>query len=138
MSPAPKHTRRWLQFGLGTMFLAVTLVALVLGWELRVIHQRRDVLVTIRERQGVVELPLTGEQRRRIDCGVFLAGYHPAAVPFWRAWLGDAPVDCFLLPATSFSKDDVVQIVRSFPESEVWRLDTDGIPVDDANIGELK
>jgi TRAP-type C4-dicarboxylate transport system permease small subunit len=38
---APPPTRRWFQFGIGTMFLAVTILALWLGWELRIVHQRK-------------------------------------------------------------------------------------------------
>ena len=41
MPQAPRHTRRrWLQFSLGSMFLAMTGFAAWLGWELRFIRGR--------------------------------------------------------------------------------------------------
>jgi hypothetical protein len=32
MSTAPKHTRRWFQFGLGGMFFVLTFLGVFLGW----------------------------------------------------------------------------------------------------------
>ena len=42
MPTAPEHTRRWLQFSLGTMFIAVTVVAGFLAYNVNWIWQRRD------------------------------------------------------------------------------------------------
>jgi len=42
MPPAPKHTRRWFQFSLGTMFVVVTAFNCWLGYELDWIRQRHE------------------------------------------------------------------------------------------------
>jgi hypothetical protein len=44
MPSAPKHTGRWFQFSLGTMFLVVTVVAVVLAYHLNWIQQRHAFL----------------------------------------------------------------------------------------------
>jgi hypothetical protein len=42
MPPAPKHTGRWFQYSLGTMFLVVTAFSCWLGYELNWIRQRHE------------------------------------------------------------------------------------------------
>jgi hypothetical protein len=137
MPQALSTRRRWFQFGLGTLLMVVTLVALVLSWELRLVRKRQDALAMISERQGVVERPIgqTVLARRGELCGV-ARDYESPTLPFWRVWLGDAPVDCFLLPAVTFSKEEMLGIARAFPESDVWRVDDAGNAIDAVNTGE--
>ncbi len=134
MASSSPPTRRWFRFSLRTMFVVVTMVAATLGWELHVVRSRQNLLAIIEERHGFAEFPVTAEDRQAVDCGVALALYERPVVPYWREWLGDAPVECFLLPVELFSTDDALNIARNFPESEVWRIDADGNSIDAVNV----
>jgi hypothetical protein len=48
MLPAPKHSRRWFQFGLGTMLLLVALVA-VSAFAAREHHERKQLEAQLTE-----------------------------------------------------------------------------------------
>jgi hypothetical protein len=52
MSQTAKHTRRWYQFGLGTMFSMVTLLALWLGWNAHQVRQRNELIDHLRSLRG--------------------------------------------------------------------------------------
>jgi hypothetical protein len=56
MSMLTPSRRRWFQFSLRTMFMAVTVFALWLGWELRIVRQRLAMLREITEARGGVIL----------------------------------------------------------------------------------
>ncbi len=53
MTPTPN--RRWLRYSLETLFVAVTVLACWLGYELNWIHQRREALAS-----GIVRFPIDG------------------------------------------------------------------------------
>jgi hypothetical protein len=56
-SDPPKRKRRWFQFSLRTLMIVVTLLALPLGyvgWQARIVRDRKVVLSAIRDRGGHV------------------------------------------------------------------------------------
>jgi hypothetical protein len=59
MAPSPNHTRRLLQFSLGTMLLGVTLFAVWLEWELSVVRARKHALAAM-EASGAFEIRYQG------------------------------------------------------------------------------
>ena len=113
---SPTH-RRWFRFSLGAMVLAVTIVALWLGWDLAFIRERQEWL---RDNPGLV---LTGGQAEvwRAD-GSVVRLIRPSAarepfVPVWRRWLGDAPVAIIL--DIELTDNQRATVARLFPEAEL-------------------
>jgi hypothetical protein len=98
MSPAPKHTRRWLQFGLGTMLVVVTVFALGLGWMVSISQQckrREACLDELAERGGNWGWPSYSRLRPR---------------PY---------VEYIQLPSDRFSAEDVQRVQSIFPEARI-------------------
>lgn len=94
--------RRWFRYSLRTMLVVVTVFAVWLGWELKFVRERKAFLDwTIEERHIIRFTHFDG----------------PApAVPFWRRWLGDAPVQSVMLPHGS-SEADLIRAQSLFPEA---------------------
>ena len=99
MLPTTPHTRRrWCQFGLRTLLVAVTFFALWLGWEMHYIRERRVFLASNRE--VIAAGPKRHLMMRKTQ-------YKPAEIPLWRRWLGDEAVDVIQMP---FAAGDEVHI----------------------------
>ena len=112
MPPAPKHTRRRFQFGLGTMFVMVTVVAVWLGWELTFVRERRTALEWLKKNGGfVVSVAETKNNQ--------VPPPEPVnEIPIWRRWLGDEAM-YFVVPPDNATEDDLSRFQRLFPEA-VW------------------
>jgi hypothetical protein len=118
MSLTPPR-RRWFQFGLRTMFVAVTLFSLWLGWELKFIRDRRAFLA------AMDDLRITEPQNSTSAFGLGFTWTDQssgASIPFWRRWLGDEPQTVLALPSTS-TEADRETAVKLFPEAKVHRID---------------
>jgi hypothetical protein len=107
----PTRFRRPLHsFSLRTVFVVVTVLALLLGWVgdgLRVAMNRRKVRREIEERGGVlVEYDPAGPGRRMI-------------VPLQRSWLGDRPIEHVHWPH-ELTTPDCQWIQGAFPEAAVY------------------
>ena len=117
MSPAPKHSRRWLQFSLGTMLLLVTVFAVWLGWELKFIRERQAWLRRVADDPENLVILSTGFEKRGIDYVTYLALSEPVTIPAWRRWLGDqALISAILAPSSEIELDDMH---RLFPEADL-------------------
>jgi hypothetical protein len=131
MFQAAPTRRRWLQFGLRTMFVVVTVFAVWLGWELKFIRERQAFLSRMEEQGGLTIF--AGEEG---ESGVmYFEGQTP--IPFWRRWLGDRAVASPgfpLAPVLSGEWDDQhedalnKEIDRLFPESKQYRTGINSIP----------
>jgi hypothetical protein len=124
MSEPTPPTRRWYQFGLGTLFLAMTVFALWLGWELKFVRERQACEARVWQSEDAAKdalpwpLPvsrsgfwLTPDQMRK------------RSIPFWRRWLGDEPFAWVSVPAT-FADSEFRDVQTLFPEAFVYsRLD---------------
>jgi len=105
-------TRRYWQFGLGTLFLAFTLVALAAawcGWQMGLVHERQQLSTYIVDHGGSVysNLELVGE-----------SDAHP--VSRFRRWLGDQAVAQIYLPPPAFGDEDFARVKHAFPEANVF------------------
>lgn len=102
MPSAPRTSRRWAQFGLRSLLVITTLVAIVLGYHANWLHQRQALLAT----EGVYDLT---------------EGY---AAPRPRApallWIcGELGVNT--LAVMSYVEIDTAEAERLFPEAKVAR-----------------
>ena len=106
MSTAPK--RRWFRFSLRTVFVAVTIFCVWLGFQFRIIHQRQSMLRWIRDHRGSTYEMSSGSHWRA------------ELVPSWRQWFGDRPIKFII-----FNEEDLPdagqleRIEQLFPESNI-------------------
>jgi hypothetical protein len=106
--PPRARRPRWI-FWLTASWVAMTVFAIGLGWQVNLIRQRRQFVQWI--------------ERRQQACGdaqisVALARADHARIPFWRTWLGDQAFDNISLPCNSTPTDD--ERARTlFPEAIV-------------------
>lgn len=112
-------SRRWFQFGLQTMFVAVTVLAVWLGYDANWIRQRRDGLVWISEhaiRSGSIVII----RDSRIG------------LPWPLRILGEQPAMCRIVRASEDEQHDLpafrarlATIQRQFPECQIkeWAAD---------------
>jgi hypothetical protein len=105
----PKPTcRRWLQFALGTMLLAMVISNLFVFW-LRnhsVVYQRQIA-------RGHTKGVLLANQ-------VTIAGRERARIPAWRTMFGDEAI-AFIYLRDDASDEEATRMVALFPEAEVYR-----------------
>ncbi|HEY4311724.1 MAG TPA: hypothetical protein VGN12_19920 [Pirellulales bacterium] len=108
--PQPKHTRRWFQFSLRTMFALMTLVALWLASELATIRERRQMRERIHADFGTV---INVSEARELGLSL---EKQSVSVPFWRRWLGDEAVAEVDLAFGSLD-EKVTAAQKMFPEA---------------------
>jgi hypothetical protein len=101
MAPAPEHTRRWYQFGLRSLFMAMTLAAVPLGWiaySLNWIHQRRAVFDQLQVRAMSLR-----DESTEAPAGLWLFG-ESGVQEIW---------------CRNLTPRDVELVERLFPEAEI-------------------
>ncbi len=109
MPLAPKHTRRWFQFSLRTMFVLVTVFGLS-GW------LGRNAQQAWQRNQLLRELAPLGEVISDTLLGVTLP--HAKIPLVWRCF-GAAPVAVIFVPNGSVAPNDNLRLRHSLPESEI-------------------
>jgi hypothetical protein len=111
MKPASNH--RWFQFSLRTLFVAVTVAALFLGWigwRLNQARQRENLLQS---------LGVDGARITRIPA---------QSSPFMLRKFGTTYIGEILLPSSKFSDADINRVRAIFPEAKIELFATfDGI-----------
>ncbi|HEY1600840.1 MAG TPA: hypothetical protein VGG64_14625 [Pirellulales bacterium] len=123
--PATLPTRRrWFQFGLGTMLLVITALAVGLGWELNFVRARRAFDMRARAEGAGYAFPasasLSASWPEAMRDGEYETRW-PPRVPMWREWLGDQPYGLVMVP-DAWPKKEAANVERLFPESFVfWR-----------------
>ena len=102
------HRGRWFQFSLRTLLVTVTVFAILLGWQLSCICQRRGFVESMEE-----PVALENEQAGRLlvspQAGTLTATsmnviVSNASIPFRRRWLGDEAILLMWLPRTTVSR----------------------------------
>lgn len=118
-SMPPRRIR--VQFGLGTMFLVVAAVALVLGWEVTFVRDRRACAARIRESFGGYALPYPESEALNgpDELPEWRDPRPTPSVPFWRQWLRDEPFGVISVPET-WPEQEVRRVRALFPEAFVW------------------
>lgn len=99
---ADKLKHRWFRFGVRTTFVAVALFASWLGWQTRIVRQRKAMLADLEVRR--VEVTFTSDR-----------------IPVWRRWLGDRGVASirFLCSGSAELAGEECKIVRRvIPEAD--------------------
>jgi hypothetical protein len=101
-----------LQFSLLTLFVALTVFAMGLGWELSVVRERK---AWRRAHQALIREAYSGD-------GALLDLTRAVPhIPWWRSLMGDTPVAILSFPE-GWADSDCDHAVRLFPEAyEVWR-----------------
>src|SRR5438067_334372 len=93
--PRPPRAPAW-RFSLRTLFLAVTILASWLGWQVDIIHQRKEF------------------RSRILWSGPGNASFYPPrSIPIYRQWLGDELVERLDVSSTAESE----LAARLFPEA---------------------
>jgi hypothetical protein len=135
MPEAPKQSRRrWFQFGVGTMFLVVTVVAAFLAYHVNWIRERHALVNAAGDSKTIYsfdvmdpfapDLPSTPEKAPGL-LGLFGEhGYHNVEIIFSRVLTGDSGIsnNRDLMPS---ELAEVRRVQVLFPEAEVrgWGID---------------
>jgi hypothetical protein len=106
-------SRQWFQFSIGTMLLLVTLIAVWLAWQVRIVRERQAMRVAIKEHRSIVTTlkdwqPVPGATAPKIS------------VPFWRKWMGDEPIVEVTL-SHKLDHTEMEQVRVLFPEAQIRR-----------------
>jgi hypothetical protein len=120
MAEAPKHTRRWFRFSLGTMFLLVMVAAMPLGLVNRAVQQRQHALKDLRSRGA--EIFQASDLRAQLMNNFnrhHVGPWRPTTLPLWRRCCGDEAVGRIILPSNLFSGNDIEDVKRIFSEAVV-------------------
>ena len=99
----PKRKRRWFQFSLRTLMIAVMLLAVpcaYVGWQAKIVNERKDMLET-------------GSDGPVFDFTVYKG--KDAAIPTIRLWIGDH----FFSSVHVKLKADIYRHKAAFPEADV-------------------
>jgi len=128
MAEATPTGRRWFQFSLTSLFVVTTLVAIWLGWELKVVRDRQTAKTWILELGGFVE-PWV-EEPRFVKVGA--PGDEPwrkkwSRVSRLRTWLGDEPICHISLVDSDATWEQCERIAHQFPEAFVVPERPEGI-----------
>jgi hypothetical protein len=109
MTPTPK--RRWFRFSLRTLFVVVTVGCIWLGWQVKVVRDRRAALEYFSEQERDVWL-FPGPSKR--------------SIPAWRRWLGDTSIATITTGGMQRPQD--LELARTcFPEAVVLQFGSRGL-----------
>jgi hypothetical protein len=114
--------RRWYQFGLGTMFMVMTVFALWLGSELRFVRERQQHIRMLAE-GGHTFYSLA--EKLKADAQLDFQTIAPESYPrisFWREWLGDQAFT--LVSADGTIPGEVARVYRLFSEANLGAFNT--------------
>ena len=120
MTAPPK--RRWFKFDLRTMFVVVTIFGVWLGWQLRVVRERKAILAEIeRSGPGLADLHLywLPGPKESYAGPVDLQNYEAARISSVRQLLGDNARRTLVMPA-SLGPQWVERAEYAFPETELF------------------
>ena len=78
--------RRWFRFGLRTMFVVLTVFTLWLGWQAKIVRDRKEALTDLESCGGRALAPSVSR---------VMSSFR---IPPWRWLFGDAPVYALLVP----------------------------------------
>jgi hypothetical protein len=110
MSEAPPPRRRWFQFGIGTMFFAVTVLAALaafLAYHVNWVRERRNAPVYYVMEEVYLVTP-SGPKPTRVACDA----------PWPLEWFGEPGCNALQI-SPSVPESEVERIRRLFPEAEI-------------------
>jgi hypothetical protein len=110
-----------MRFGLGSLFLALTVASLLLAWGSSIVGERRHALVELKAEAGAFYV--TSEAlRQELDAfPSFPMELLPSgSVPWWREWLGDEAIETIYFPVERTpTSEEEERIARLFPEAQI-------------------
>ena len=113
----PKRRRRWFRFRLRTLLIAVTLLAVPLGyagWQAKISRDRAAAVAEVMGSGGMV-IGAEGLTSK-------LANGRDYSIPFLRRWMGDrAVLQIFYKRGTA--DDDIRRLRSLFPQAWIDELD---------------
>ena len=115
--------RRWFRFTLRTMFVLLTVSALAVGWQFRIVHERRAVARLVTKAGG--RLTNVGPDPYRPE-----DFFNPAEsrISRLRRWLGDVGVGYVVIP-DAMPPNEQERVRRAFAEASViTESDSQGAP----------
>ena len=121
--PTPPR-RRWFQFSLRTLLVALALLATCLWMVGRTVRQRQSLIREAVGNGGEVLLISEMSDARRATS--FVKEYH---VPFWRRWLGDQAVPLLRLSPDA-TDEDCDRAQDLFPEAKVGVVVPGRVPLE--------
>lgn len=111
--------RRWLSFSLRTLFVVMTVGCVWLGWEARIVRERKAVL---RDLRNVVVLFASTQRYQPLTEAIQLGSqidYGYLRISLTRRLLGDEPyVEIYLLETTP--PELVERTEHAFPEAKLY------------------
>ena len=113
MATAPRS--RWFQYGLRTMFVLVTLAALICALILGMVREWRVVQGRMAARQWIDQI---GAGAVWSNDYPDIAPWPTAHIAFWRTWLGDEAVPAMLL-SKELPSEYIDQMRKHFPEAQI-------------------
>ena len=126
MTAPPK--RRWFSFSLRTMFVVVTVFGVWLGWQLKIVRDRKALLAEISHEQHTLEEMEADPSGNGGSNAHWAADFPFARIPLYRRLLGDKSYPHLVLEATS--PQLLERIENAFPEAtlDAHVFDKSGMP----------
>jgi hypothetical protein len=119
---AIKGCRRYFRFSLRTVFLAMTVLALWLGWNLNAVHQRQTLLKKLVANRSI-QVVSSDEYIARFPAGI--PPLPVASVSIVRRWLGDRAIQqiwyTWYAPAAP-SPEQHKRLSELFPEADIQEI----------------
>ena len=107
--------RRWLRFGLRTMFVVLTVFSVWLGWQAKIVRDRREALAKLESDGSKVMTTDDVEPLLGINDMYSWNDAPWPTIPRWRKWIGDKPIVHIVVQKP---KDgDLEQLHQLFPEA---------------------
>lgn len=126
-----RSRRLAIRFGLGSLFLALTVASLLLAWGTSIVRERRHTLAEIEERAGAWHVTSVNLRAELAAIPGIPSELLPEReIPFWREWLGDEAVDTIWFPVDRApTSEERERLARLFPEAQVLKQEyPPGIP----------
>lgn len=110
--------QRAFRFGLRSLLIAVTVLCCTLGWQMRIVQQRRAL------RAELASTPHCGVETAAAYAARFPPGTPAvgvATIPIWRPWLGDEAIqEIWTTPwLHELPAEEVARIRQVFPEAQL-------------------
>ena len=109
--------RRWFRFSLRTMFVVVTVIGVYIGWQLKIVRERKDLLAELKSIASDKYI-YVGLESSEYNAQVDLQRYR---VPLIRRLLGDE--SCLQLTFSTDCRADLIgRAEAAFPESRLYMI----------------